>query len=235
MCVCLLVTQSCPTLCDPMDYSPPGSSVHGLLQARILEWVANSFSRASSQPMDQTQVSCIAGIFHTTGATRETLHSTRSRAQLSVMTQTDGMGRGCSRGKRYIYTYLWLIHIFVQQKPTCVGCKAIIFQLKKLLKGQWAVMVSGVARNFIHVTTFDSSHQQLRQDLSVSTLQMKKPRLRVVPQQARDRVEATAKGLSVNVLSFILRLLNAQTQGTRGRAAGPPEKELWLWRILRSN
>ena len=55
------VTQSCPTLCDPMDYSPPGSSVHGILQVRILEWVAISFSRGSSQPRDRTRVSCIAG------------------------------------------------------------------------------------------------------------------------------------------------------------------------------
>ena len=55
------VTQSCPTLCDPMDYSPPGSSVHGILQARVLEWVAISFSRGSSGPRDQTQVSHIAG------------------------------------------------------------------------------------------------------------------------------------------------------------------------------
>ena len=45
---CVLVAQSCPTLCDPMDCSPPGSSVHGILQARILEWVAISFSRGSS-------------------------------------------------------------------------------------------------------------------------------------------------------------------------------------------
>ena len=44
------VAQSCPTLCDPMDYSLPGSSVHGIFQARILEWVAISFSRESSQP-----------------------------------------------------------------------------------------------------------------------------------------------------------------------------------------
>ena len=44
----VLAAQSCPTLCDPMDYSPPGSSVHGILQARILEWVAMSFSRGSS-------------------------------------------------------------------------------------------------------------------------------------------------------------------------------------------
>ena len=46
--------QSCLTLCNPMDHSPPGSSVHGISQARILEWVAISFSRESSQPRDQT-------------------------------------------------------------------------------------------------------------------------------------------------------------------------------------
>ena len=54
--------QLCPTLCDPMDYSPPGSSVHGILQARLLEWVAMPSSRRSSQPRDWTQgsqVSCI--------------------------------------------------------------------------------------------------------------------------------------------------------------------------------
>ena len=55
------VVQSCPTLCDPVDCSPPGSSIHGILQARILEWVASFFSRGSSWPRDQTQVSCIAG------------------------------------------------------------------------------------------------------------------------------------------------------------------------------
>ena len=48
-------------LCDPMDYSPTGSPVHGLLQARILECVATPFSRGSSQPRDETQVSYIAG------------------------------------------------------------------------------------------------------------------------------------------------------------------------------
>ena len=55
------VAQLCLTLCDPVDCSPQGSSVHGILQARILEWVAISFSRRSSQPRDQTQVSHIAG------------------------------------------------------------------------------------------------------------------------------------------------------------------------------
>ena len=60
------VAQSCPTLCDPMDYT-----VHGILQARTLEWVAISFSRGSSQPRDRTQVSRIAGRFFTSWATRE--------------------------------------------------------------------------------------------------------------------------------------------------------------------
>ena len=60
------VVQSCSTLCDPMDYT-----VHGILQARIPEWVAFPFSRGSSQPRDQTQVSHIAGGFFTSWATRE--------------------------------------------------------------------------------------------------------------------------------------------------------------------
>ena len=61
------VPQSCPTLCDPIDYSLPGSSVHGILQARILEGVAVPFSSRSSQPRDQT----LQFQFFITGATRE--------------------------------------------------------------------------------------------------------------------------------------------------------------------
>ena len=58
--LCVLVA-----LCDPLDCSPPGSSIHGIPQARILEWVAIPFSRGSSLPGDRTQVSCIAGRFFT--------------------------------------------------------------------------------------------------------------------------------------------------------------------------
>ena len=58
-CYCCLVTKSCLTLCDPMDCSLPGSSVLGILQARILEWVAISSSRGSSPPRDRTRISCI--------------------------------------------------------------------------------------------------------------------------------------------------------------------------------
>ena len=54
--------QLCPTLCDPRDYSPPGSSVYGIFQARILEWVVISFSWGSSQPRDSTHASYISCI-----------------------------------------------------------------------------------------------------------------------------------------------------------------------------
>ena len=62
---CVLVAQSCPALCDPMDCSPPGFSVLEIFQARMLEWVAISFCRGSSQTRDQTQVFRIAGRFFT--------------------------------------------------------------------------------------------------------------------------------------------------------------------------
>ena len=66
------VSQLCLTLCNPMGYSPPGSfSVHGIFHARILDWVAIFFSRGSSQPRDQTQVSHIAGRLFTLRAIRE--------------------------------------------------------------------------------------------------------------------------------------------------------------------
>ena len=65
------ITQSCRTLCGPMDCSPPHSSVHGIFQARVLEWVIISFSRRSSWPRDWTRVSHTAGRRFTVWATRE--------------------------------------------------------------------------------------------------------------------------------------------------------------------
>ena len=67
----LLVVQLCPTHCDPTDCSPPGSSVHGILQARILMWVAIPSSRGSSQSRDQTWVTCLIGRLFTIWATKE--------------------------------------------------------------------------------------------------------------------------------------------------------------------
>ena len=69
MCVCVWVTKACLTLCDPMNCSPLTSSVHGILQARMLKWVAVPCSGGPSQPRDRTQVSCTAGRFLTFWAT----------------------------------------------------------------------------------------------------------------------------------------------------------------------
>ena len=71
LCILHLVDQSCPTLCDPMDCSPPGCSVHEILQARTLERVAIPFPRASSWCKDPSRVFCTVGRFSTVGATRE--------------------------------------------------------------------------------------------------------------------------------------------------------------------
>ena len=67
----VLIAQTCPTLCNPVDCRPPGFSVYGISQARILEWVSISFSRGSSRPRDRTWVSRIAGRRFNFWATRE--------------------------------------------------------------------------------------------------------------------------------------------------------------------
>ena len=66
----MFLAQSCLTLCDPMDCSPPGSSVHGIVQARILQWVAIPCFRGSSWPSDRSLVSCMTGRFLIVWATR---------------------------------------------------------------------------------------------------------------------------------------------------------------------
>ena len=75
--LCVFVAQSCPVLCDPMDWNPSGSSVHGISQVRIMEWVAIFSSRGSSQSSNQTHVSCmspaLAGWLLYHGATWEAL------------------------------------------------------------------------------------------------------------------------------------------------------------------
>ena len=73
----VILAQSCPTLCDLMDCSPPGSSVHGILKARILECVAIPFSRGSSQPRDWSWVSYIAGRFFIVWATSDIMQNSR--------------------------------------------------------------------------------------------------------------------------------------------------------------
>ena len=81
----VLVIQSYLTLCDPMDCSPPGSFFHGIIQARIVEWVAIPFSRGSSQPRDWIQVSHIASRFFTSWATREVQEIGRASCRERVL------------------------------------------------------------------------------------------------------------------------------------------------------
>ena len=78
---CVLVAQSWPTLCNPVDCSPSGSSVHGILQARILEWVAIPFSRQSPWLRAQTLVSCIVVRFFNVWTTREAPYVRQSARQ----------------------------------------------------------------------------------------------------------------------------------------------------------
>ena len=78
------VAQSRPTLCDPMDCNSPSSSIHGIIQARILEWVTMPISRGSSQPKDWIQVSLIAGGFFTTWGTKEVCNQAACAQILSL-------------------------------------------------------------------------------------------------------------------------------------------------------
>ena len=122
------VTQSCLTLCDPMDYT-----VHGILQARILEWVAFPFSMGSSQPRDQTQVSAsLAARFFTTSATWET-HESESHSVVSDSLRPHGLySPWNSPGQNTAVGSLSLPQgIFPTQglNPGLLHCKQILYQL----------------------------------------------------------------------------------------------------------
>ena len=153
----VLVTQSCPTLCDCMDCSPPDSSVHGILQARILEWVAISFW-GSSWPRDWTWVSCIAIYTHYSLVAQmvKCLPTMQENWVLSL-DQEDPLAwkipwteerdwlqsMGSQRGRHdwvtslslsYLYLYLYVTHFALLQKLT-QNCKPTILQWTFFLGG----------------------------------------------------------------------------------------------------
>ena len=152
----VLVVPWCQTLCDLMNCSPSGSSAHGILQARILEWVAISFSRGSSRLRDRTLVSCIAGELFTVWATRAgegeanwessmetyTLPYVKQIAsgkllydvgtQAGTLWQLRGVGwrgrwEGGLRGRGHMYTYGWLMLRFDRKQNSL---KQLSFNLK---------------------------------------------------------------------------------------------------------
>ena len=103
-CQLRLAIQLCPALCDLINWSPPGSSVHGILQARILEWIAMPSSRGSSQPRDWTRVSHIVGRFFTIWATREAL-SCQLEAIIMKCRARNWLSGGEGWEKRASYSY----------------------------------------------------------------------------------------------------------------------------------
>ena len=105
------VAQSCPTLCDPMDCSLPGCSLHGILQARVLELGAISFSRGSSQPRDRTWVSRIPGRWCNLWATREALGLHRT-IQLQLLQRY-------SLGNRLELLWYWMVCLGNEQRLFC--------------------------------------------------------------------------------------------------------------------
>ena len=119
-CVCVLVAQSCLTLCDPTGCSPPGFSVHGILQARILKWIAIPFSRGTSQPRNRNLVSCMAGRFFTVWATGKSSLSCScylkaipgSYHQLLAhpMSWVAAVGKGVLHGQRRSFSVSPLLH-----------------------------------------------------------------------------------------------------------------------------
>ena len=105
------VPESCPALHDSVGSSPLGSSVHGVLQARTLEWVAVPSSRGSSQPRDQTQVSRIAGRFFTLWATREAHNG------MDYMKKYDKIQMTLTSKKIIIYLTVWGLSCNMQDFP----------------------------------------------------------------------------------------------------------------------
>ena len=130
--------QSCPALCDPMACSPPCSSVHGIFRARVLEWVAIPFSRGSSQPRDQTHVSCIAdGILSHLSHTAQTQVLSKYFIQL-----TQGL-HDCALDQ------IFYKHTCLSPTPTCfkVSCVREIcfyFCLARVLRSIWVTHISHV-------------------------------------------------------------------------------------------
>ena len=108
------VAQSCLTLCDLMDCSPPGSSVHGILQARILEWLASPFSRGSSWPKDQTQ----SPVLQADSLPSETSGKEITMGTLYVHNQEGPSTRSCILNKEALLQDAWwcLCHLSGQRR-----------------------------------------------------------------------------------------------------------------------
>ena len=140
----MCMQNSCPTLCDPMEYT-----VHGNIQARILEWVAFPFSRGSSQPRDQTQISYIASGFFTSWATREDQEYWSGSLSL-----------------------LWYIFLTQESNQGLLHCRWILYQLR--YQGRWYDVHGRICyREKIPVTT---NHRKRSREGGTWTLSFQRSR-----------------------------------------------------------
>ena len=110
-----MYAQSWLTLCDPLDCSPPGSSLHGIFQARILEWVSISFSRDSSQSRDQTHVSCVSWIAGSSLPPKPSGKYIDSVSQLFFLLLSVLIFLGLS------FELLYVLQILLNVDPNCKG------------------------------------------------------------------------------------------------------------------
>ena len=164
--VCLVTAPNCPTLCDPRNCSPPGSSAHGVFQARIPEWIVIPFSRGSSRPRDWTWVSCIAGRFFTIWGMREApvLRPDFSHCNVSDLIE-----------KNHI-SYLWKMYtlLFVKNVPIfSIIQRLLLLQLCRFYRG-WRHHIL-THRSMIWWTVesmdrFPLSHAKVLTDLVINIL-----------------------------------------------------------------
>ena len=136
--------------CDPMDYSPPGSSVHGILQARILEWVSISFSRGSSQPRNRAWVFCIAGRFFTNWAIREAVIQ----------------GKQTKEKKNHLWNLWELNWIYLQ--AGILEWVSISFSRGSSQPRDWSQVSCIAGRRFILWVTREAQSSQTRWQISLS-------------------------------------------------------------------
>ena len=132
------------TLCDPLDCSPPGSSVHGIFQARILEWIANSSSRGSSWPKDRTHVSCISCIGGQVLYHLSHQGSPHILLYLQVKEHYTCRWEGCSRWRWHMNTCGWFVLMYGRNQHNIVkqiSCNKkffkVVYMKEKMIKQKW--------------------------------------------------------------------------------------------------